>query len=277
ALEAVVRFHESALKRKIREGAGWSEVTKELLGKLQAVRFDELRTLKEAKDWQAALKLVVTLSDAYKGQNDVQESLAHELAEIAEQPLASNDYREAGRRLGVAENLFRNSTAVEAVRVRLRKRAEDLKSQAEELQRNGDTKEAFARLKTAQEIYPDLPGLSDVMNQLNKSIPMKLVVGVRDLPQNLSPALAVTDSEKQAVELLFEGLVKITPVNDPATNQASMRISLGLAAEMPAQIPLGRLFQIAPNARWCDGSPVTGSDVRKTVQLLCGSNWPGRD
>src|SRR5437763_13270023 len=37
-----------------------------------------------------------------------------------------------------------------------------------------------------------------------------LRVGVRRLPERLSPALATTDNELRAVELLFQGLVKIS-------------------------------------------------------------------
>ena len=277
ALEAVVRFHESALKRKIRDGQGWSEVKKELLSKLQAVQLDKLQILKETKNWPAAFALATDLSDKYSGDKEVRNKLAGQLAALAEEPSGSGDFLEMGRRLAILESVFPNHNALEPVRQRLKKKAEELRAEAEQLQSQGKSADAFARIRNAQKIYPPLPGVSDLLMKLESASPMRLIVGVREIPENLSPALAYTDSEKQAVELMFEGLIKLTPVIDPAVGQPAQRISLGLAAQMPRQIPLGRSFQIAPNARWSNGAPVTSSDVRRTAYLLCNPNWSGRD
>ena len=46
------------------------------------------------------------------------------------------------------------------------------------------------------------------MNQIRGKA---LRVGVRSLPKFLSPGWAVTDSERRAVELMFEGLMKVEP------------------------------------------------------------------
>src|SRR5262245_63367366 len=42
----------------------------------------------------------------------------------------------------------------------------------------------------------------------------------------------------------------------------------GLAVDRPRLIPLGRLFQLDPDAYWSNGKRVTAADVRGTVQLL---------
>jgi ABC-type oligopeptide transport system substrate-binding subunit len=277
ALEAVVRFHESALKRKIRDGQGWSEVKKELLARLQAVQLDKLQILKETKNWPAAFALATDLTGKYSGDKEFQNKLAEPLAALAAEPLGSGDYVEVGRRVAILESIFPNHYALNQVRNRLKTKAEELRAEAEQLQSQGKSSEAFAKIRNAQKIYPPLPGISDLLTKLASTSPMRLVVAVRELPENLSPALAYTDSEKQAVELLFEGLIKLTPVIDPAVGQPAQRISLGLAAQMPRQIPLGRSFQIAPNAHWSDGSLLTVSDIRRTAYLLCDPKWSARD
>src|SRR5439155_18586778 len=88
----------------------------------------------------------------------------------------------------------------------------------------------------------------------------------------------VTDSEKQAVELLFESLIKLT--YSPSLGQ---RYEPELAGRAPRLVPLGRQFLLNPKAFWAPESPeanpvpVTAPDVRQTVQLLSDPNWAGRD
>src|SRR5262249_8022517 len=134
-----------------------------------------------------------------------------------------------------------NTPEIEAIRERLRKRAEEIVAAARQLEKE-DPKKAIAQLQTAESIYPQLPGLRDFYLQLSNKYPV-LYIRVRDLPVNLSPARAYTDSEKQAVELLFESLVK--PTFSPKRGQ---RFEPGLAAELPKLVPLGRQFQLKRNA-----------------------------
>src|SRR5262249_50572410 len=150
-----------------------------------------------------------------------------------------------------------------------------LKNQAEQDESQGKTNDAFQKIRQAESIYPQLPGLRDLAVKLQKASPMRLIVGVSDVPEKLSPALATTDAEKQAIEMIFEGLIRITPFFDAEAGQCGEEISPGLAADMPTPIPLGRLFEIAREARWSDGKLVTAADVRRTVELLC--KWKGRD
>jgi ABC-type transport system substrate-binding protein len=83
----------------------------------------------------------------------------------------------------------------------------------------------------------------------------------------MSPATAVTDSEKQAVELIFESLVK--PRLEPGKGQA---YEPGLAIDRPRVIPLGRQFELVRDAHWSNEpdlkKTVIASDVTRTVQLL---------
>jgi ABC-type oligopeptide transport system substrate-binding subunit len=93
-----------------------------------------------------------------------------------------------------------------------------------------------------------------------------LYVGVHELPEFLSPATAWTDSETQAVELLFEGLAE--PRYDLRWGQFYRP---QLALTLPDIMPGGRRFRLPRNARWSDGTAVTSLDVRHTAQLLKAS------
>src|SRR5207244_2947075 len=90
-----------------------------------------------------------------------------------------------------------------------------------------DPEGALNLLKTAESICQDLPGLRDYSLQLNHKYPI-LYVGVHELPEEMSPATAYTDSEKQAVELQFESLIRI--IFNRALGQ---RYEVGLAEDLP--------------------------------------------
>jgi ABC-type transport system substrate-binding protein len=97
--------------------------------------------------------------------------------------------------------------------------------------------------------------------------PGVLVVGVHSLPEFMSPALARSDSELAALDLLFEGLVR--PVTDAT---AGRQYEPALALEMPVLAARGREFRLATPAAWADVSgplrAVTSADVRTTVEKL---------
>ena len=95
-----------------------------------------------------------------------------------------------------------------------------------------------------------------------------LVVGVHDLPQFMSPQFARSEAERFALDLLFEGLLR------PGVDGAGGRVyEPGLARDLPALVPLGRLFTLA-DAAWADPAqpnlrePVTAADVAATVEKL---------
>ncbi|HEV3261543.1 MAG TPA: ABC transporter substrate-binding protein, partial [Gemmataceae bacterium] len=116
-----------------------------------------------------------------------------------------------------------------------------------------------------------LPGLHDFRLKLDNALSI-LRVGVRDLPVNLSPGTAVTDSEKQAVELLFESLIKLS--YDPDLGQHYVA---GLAEGRPRLISQGRQFQLDHDAYWSNEKPITVADVRNTVALLKNRKWDGHN
>jgi ABC-type transport system substrate-binding protein len=269
-LVAVIAFHESSWEQGLRKGDGWQPIKAKLKAKLQTVLIEQLHVLTEAKNWSAAFALATRLAEVYPNEKGVQVEVARFLAASADQSIQAQDYREARRRLLLLEAQFPNSEEMEPVRERLRSAALEKKQAAEKLAKENKIKEAAALLQEAEDIYPQLPGLHDYSLKLSNKYPI-LYVGVLELPENLSPATAVSDSEKQAVELLFEGLVRLSP--GPAGSQMYEPV---LAADMPSLQPLGREFHLLRNARWSNGKLMTAADVRQTIRLLTDKNWPGR-
>jgi ABC-type transport system substrate-binding protein len=88
-----------------------------------------------------------------------------------------------------------------------------------------------------------------------------LVVGVRALPDMLSPSRAHTDPENWSLDLLFEELMR------PVNSAAGISYVRSLASDITVE-PNGRTFVIDPQAKWSDGSPILATDVLTTLEKL---------
>jgi ABC-type oligopeptide transport system substrate-binding subunit len=262
-LAYVVRFHESARQRGVREGSGWDDLEKSLRDKLQSVQFEELQAVAATGTWEDAFALASRLAEAYPSA-DARRKLAEQLAPFVERSFQDKNYPEVRLRMKVLEDQFPTSPALARIGEQLRAGAAELfkKARAEKNPTN-----AMRLLKDAESIWPRLPGLRDEFLRRNDAYPV-LGVGVRDLPEFLSPGLARTDSEIQAVELLFENLVK--PTFDSREGQRYQPV---LAEDRPRLIPLGRQFQLTRDAFWSNGERVTAADVRNTVDVLKSRGW----
>lgn len=257
ALGAVVRYHESARQRGQREGDGWNPVLKALRAELLTIQLELLGTI-ELKDWDSALALTTRLSEA-TAKPEVHLKLAQHMSRFVTQPLGQGDFAVARQRLKLLDEVLPNNAMAGTVSDRLARTAAELFDRA---RAEKDQSKALALLTTAENLWPRLPGLRDYRLRLSKDYPV-LLVGVHALPENLSPATACTDSERYALDLIFESLVK--PVQDP---NAGQRYDPCLASDQPRLIPLGREFHLCRDAYWSNGAPVTAVDVRRTVQLL---------
>ncbi|HEV3119984.1 MAG TPA: ABC transporter substrate-binding protein, partial [Gemmataceae bacterium] len=246
-------------------------VTKALADKLRAVQLDQLQVLTDEKKWPQAFDLATRLMEKYKDRKDtlVQTRVTQLIAASAGQAIAGQDFKKARQQLLLLENEFAHTKEIDALRGALRQKAQGLVDRAAALESEGSTRAAVALLESAESIYPQLPNLHDNILRLSKKYPV-LYVGVHNLPEDVVPGLAYTDSEKQAVELQFESLVKLS--YNAASGQHYER---ALAADMPKLGPLGRHFQLLRNAYWSDGKPVTATNVRNTVRLLSDRAWPG--
>lgn len=269
-LSSTVSFHDAFKELGQRGGPKGEAAEKELRALLWSVQLEQFQSLCDAGQWPQAYAMGVDLSQAYAGQDDKLTQLSEQLGRLVREPLKQKDYAETSLRLRGLETLFRDSKAAEEIRQELRRQAMAKFSQAQDL-RSKNLAGAQALLNEAAVIDPTLPGLHHEIVALTRAHPIAYV-GVRRLPalENLSPATAHTDADRQAIELMFSSLVKRVEerVQDQAGEHRFQYYVPDLAAGEPQTIPLGRRFRLDRGARWSDGKPVTAADVRETWQAL---------
>jgi len=276
ALAFVVRFHESARQRGQRRGEGWSDVEAKLRKKLLDVQAQQLDALAEADDWDHAYRLAVRLKEVYP-KLETQEVFAKALLRLIEKSAMADNFTQVQLRSRLLDDLFPRRQTVGSFNVRLQKEAQAKLDEAKTLgEPRGLTEQDRARAQTLVQLarlkWPLLPGLEDYELQLRNAYPI-LRIGMSALPHkdHLSPATALTNADRWAVELIFESLIKPS-----SSASAGQRHEPGLAMGQPRLIPLGRQFQLPRNAFWSNGQQVTAADVSNTVRLLKDDKWPGR-
>lgn len=276
ALGVAMRFHDSARESGVRKGEAWDTVETGLRKALLDVLVEQLDTLVDASDWDAAFALTARLAGTYPGLEE-QKVISKPVGRLLKQALNKGIYtddklREIRQRLRQLEEQFPNSEAVRPITESLKSQAENLRDEAIKLKLS-DVPRAQALLRQAEDTYPHLPGLRDLRLELEEKHPV-LRVGVPALPRFLSPEMATTDTELQGVELLFEGLVKLSPDASGVS-----RFRAGLSEGRPRVIELGRRFYLPRNAYWANTGDepagaqpknilITPVDVRSAVAML---------
>jgi peptide/nickel transport system substrate-binding protein len=279
-LSAVLRFHESAKAARVRKGDDWGDVEGQLRARLLDVLLGQLDAHTAAKDWNAAFAVATRVTDAFPGDAD-QLKIAPHVVELLREALAENQLklninagqlRDAHRRLRALMERFPDNPQIKGLRTQLEKQAQKLYDAAQDVGKSGkpaDLARAQELLREAEELWPQLDGLQKLRAEMRQKYPI-LRVGVRELPQLMSPHTAVTDPELRAVEMLFEGLVKFTP-DGPGRG----RYEPALAEGRPQVIELGRSFRLPGNVLWSDDQPLTLDDIKTTLQAVRDGRGPG--
>lgn len=267
-LTAVMFFHDSARDQKHRRGKSWDEVKTAVYDRLTAVRIDRVKQAAADKDFVTLKQLADRLIALYKGNPKVLEPVyAARLAEaeVLFQSDKVTDLEKGAGLLNEYESRFPNSDNEAAKRVRAVRaaRAAEFIEQAQRL-KGTDKTQARNLLQTVRVISPDNPTLRQMQKELKAGYAV-LVVGTRRLPELMSPALARFDSEHQACELMFEGLMAAVP--DELTG---VRFHPSLAAEWPVVGAGVRDVRLVRNAEWAgDGAGVfDATAVADTLRLL---------
>jgi ABC-type oligopeptide transport system substrate-binding subunit len=274
-LASADRFHASAREKGERRGDAWNPVGQALHERLFRLQLERLDLFAAAGDWDVAAGYARSLADAYrepKERTPIAQRLVTMINDALKVKADDDSRREARQRLRFLEDVFPGSEALRPVADGLRRQAQALLEEARRLREAKKYQEAAARMELARDIYPTLPELADEMASLDRDHPI-LRVAVRELPlpDYMVPGRATTDADLRAIELMYEGLVKLRV--EPNVGQ---RYEPALAAGMPALIPLGREFRIARGATWSDGTPVTVGDVKETLRVMRQENkWPG--
>lgn len=260
-LQAVLRAHQGQRSQPPLISNPWADLQGRLADKLLEVRRDYLDVLaREAAseaDWKEALELAERWLAQSPSATSLREPVQALLTRYGETRLKEGDLAGVRAALNRLDGHFLHSPRAEPLRAALRSRAESLAKEARDLPDDG----ASAKLKEGLALWPGLPGLRDELEKRRKNFQV-LRVAVRHLPERLSPATAWTDSEKQVLELLFEGLVQVR--FDRALGQ---QYHPRLARHLPAAEGLSRRFELARDAYWSDGERLSAVDVRHAALL----------
>jgi peptide/nickel transport system substrate-binding protein len=271
-----LRFHAKERKGKADHARQWKKMEEGLRVKWIEARRERVAALADANRWDEAFRLADLVArdkenlKLLKSQVDIHLDLPKLAVRKAEKTGKLEDYVAARYRLEAFERTYPARPESEAVRKGLKSRASDLMKQGLELVKT-DRSGAIEKLREASKVWPDLDGLQDTLRNLDNEHPV-LYVGVAQLPEYMSPALAFSDAEKQAVELLFDGLVKRAPEEGGVWTYRA-----DLALTRPRVIPLGREMLLDPGAKWSDGTPLKAADVQNTVRLLKKEDLQGRN
>jgi ABC-type transport system substrate-binding protein len=279
-LSQVDTWHRAARSKDARLGEEWDEVQKGLEKKLLELREAQLDATLLENDWDAASDLAKDISRHYQEQ-DVQERIAKRMAKYMVEAaskggsLTPEQLDELRRRLKQLETQFPGSSAIEVIGDDLKKQAADLFSRGKVLIAAKQNQRGLELLQQALDLYPTLPDLQTTYWRESKVYPT-LRVGVKELPVYVAPRVAWTESERNAEEMIFEGLVTQVPIFVGEGNVGE-EYEPELADRMPQQTAqLVRRFQISRGAVWAIGPdktrPVTSADVRGTWQQMRDQN-----
>jgi ABC-type transport system substrate-binding protein len=281
ALSAVLLWHESAKQTGQRKGEDWLSVASALRKQLlDEVLLEQMKLFAGDKDWDKVLALTRRLALNYTHTGDrarILQPAADMIQSALKDPTGSESKKQQARqRLLELELEFPNNPAFKPLSDALRGEAQRLLDEAKVLARNKDDNKMMLRaldnVRKAKETWPQLPDLPAFEIELGTDHPI-LRVGVRGpLPKYLSPAWACTDSERRAVELLFESLVQLVP-----DDTGGLRYRPSLAERCPKVVALGRQFELPRNAVWSDGkTPLNSTDIDFSMKLLQDGVGVGR-
>ncbi|MBM3982394.1 MAG: hypothetical protein FJ304_19420 [Planctomycetes bacterium] len=269
---AGLRYHDYARERNIRKGRGWDEIRKPLADQLRGVRLEQLKlAVKEAEisaDWSRVREAGSRLMQAYPKDAAVAADVASARVLEAKRLLASAkhfDHVRAKELLDEFEARYPGGGGdpVRALRADISRIASTAFQRAKDKKGVNDLTAARDALAQAAALDPTLQGLREMQRELKAGY-QTLYVGVRQYPVNMSPVTARFDSEKQVVELIFDGLLAEVPDDGNGA-----RYRPGAAVAMPAVVPGGREFQLRTQERGIAGpGGLDSQDVVGTIKLL---------
>jgi len=266
-LGAALRFHDYARERNIRKGRGWDDLRKPLAERLREVRLLQLKFAVNSSDWPRMREFGSKLMLAYPKDAGVAEQVAAARVLEAKRLLASDkhfDHVKARELLDEFEARYPGGGGepVKAIRAQLTDLAQRAFTRAKDKKAVGDLITARDELARAAALDPTVPGVREMQRELKAGY-QTLFVGVRQFPQKMSPNTARLDSEKQVVELVFEGLLSEVPT------EAGTQYCPGAAVFMPRVMPNAREFLLRTFERDATGRPGFEShDVVSTLKLL---------
>ncbi len=248
-LTATLRHHESVRRAAPLADHPSQAMQTELQDRLATLRKDWLKHLGDSAQ---ALALADAWLPVTAQDSPLRPAILRLWIDRAKDAIEKKDYTTARTLLFRSETNFDGAAAV-PIRQPLRDRAESLFKEAQTL----PDAQAIRLLEETLQLWRRLPDARDTLER-RKGTYRTLFVGVRALPEQLSPATVCTVAEKQALDLLFDRLYRAE----------KHRYAPQLAAALPGQaIPLRR------DVYWSSGERVTAADLRHTALLTNPILW----
>jgi ABC-type transport system substrate-binding protein len=271
-MAAGLRFHdygrENPRERPVRKGRGWDEVRKPLADRLREVRLLLLKNAVTVEAWDIARETGTRLMAAYPKDQIVASEVAKARVLESSRLLKSEkhfDHVRAKDLLDEFEARYpgEGGEPVKALRAKINEYALKAFVRAKDKKAVNDLVTARDELARAAALDPTIPGLREMQREMKAGY-QTLYVGVREFPHKMSPITARLDSEKQVVELLFEGLLSEVPDDVNGTGYRP-----GAAVSMPTVVPGGREFLLRTQERDASGRyGFESHDVVGTLKLL---------
>jgi ABC-type transport system substrate-binding protein len=264
---AALRFHDYARAKNIRQGKSWESVRPPLVDTQKTVWLQQMKAAVTATDWPKVGEVSGKLLTNYSGDPAVAREVSTARVGAVKQLMQAKTHANMVRAREMLDELEAKlpgggGEAAKKARQELSEEAVRLFNRAKELLASGDKAGARDAMRNAEALDPTVPGLRDLQRELRAGYPI-LVVGVRQFPERMSPATARLDSEKQAVALMFEGLLEEVP-----DDSGGVRYRPGAARYLPLISPGGRELAL----RVAEGAGKTAAldahDVVGTVKLM---------
>jgi peptide/nickel transport system substrate-binding protein len=279
ALRAVLNRHRAARLEGKRRGPGWDELGAQLQQLLlDRVLLERLELFAKTGAWEAGLRQAEQIVREYRGAGDrarttnavrklVRLALADatRLADDKKEALTEGNARALLARLSELRRLEDMPWSAEVggpLTAELGKVARGLARRARALEKKEPKETALFR-NLVRAVRPDLAQGPVDEPEKEKERQQVLRVGVRALPTRLAPGEALEEEERQALELLFEPLVRWAP-----DEKGIWQPWPGLSGGLPRVVPLGRALALDRKATWSSGEPVLVEDVRFTVERM---------
>lgn len=219
----------------------------------------------QRQEWVEANELADRWLTVYQVEPPLRDAIRSLWLAQADLAAGNGNWRECKRWLDRVEAEFPSATLAGRARLDLRSHVEALIAEA----RDQPLAVALPKLERARDLDPRLPGVRDQIENL-KQTARTLTVGVRSLPQGLSPATAWTDVEKQTLNLVFERLVL-------ERSDGAPRFRLQLAQRLPELQGTELRCTLRTDAFWANGVRVQPADVRHSVEFHLRTHGEARE
>lgn len=258
----VLSFHTKAKEIRQREGEGWASFGPELEKELLLTQVAQVRALTADQEWGTALALATRLYNDRPGERELLAAIENLHVAQANHLLDSRqDYFQARKVLDSLKAKFKIELPFDAkVQRRLVDHAREKFNAGKKLIDEGKRTEAMKLLEEAAQAWPALPGLEVYIKGSLQEYPV-LRVGVRHLPQQLSPTTAASDIDRIASRLIFDSVLQIR--YGPMQREGY----LSKLGDEPRRVEQGFELEIPQYLRWNDGTEVTSADFLRSGEL----------